>query len=59
MSFHLLGSCNHVWWVACPHGIEYIYVTDGEGLRILRAAANILTKQSRTAENRRSTSLCV
>jgi hypothetical protein len=42
---------NHVKWVPCHHGIVRPQVADGgEGLQIWRAAANILNKQSRTAD---------
>jgi hypothetical protein len=42
---------THVKWVCCHHGMARPKVADrGEGLQIWRAAANILNKQSRTAD---------
>jgi hypothetical protein len=41
----------HVKWVPCHHGMARPQVADGgEGLQIRRVAANILNKQSRTAD---------
>jgi hypothetical protein len=38
-------------WVPCHHGMAHSQVEDvGDGLQIWRVAANILNKQSRTAE---------
>jgi hypothetical protein len=45
-----LGMNVHVMWVPCHHGMARPQVADGEGLQIWRAAANILNKQSRTAD---------
>jgi hypothetical protein len=42
---------DHVKWVPCHHGMARPQVADGgEGLHIWRVAANILNKQSRTAD---------
>jgi hypothetical protein len=44
-------NCDHVRWVPCHHGMARPQVVDGgDGLQIWRVAANILTKQSRTAD---------
>jgi hypothetical protein len=41
---------NHVRWVPCHHGMARPQVADGRnGLQIWRVAANILNKQSLTA----------
>jgi hypothetical protein len=41
----------HVRWVPCHHGMARPQVADGgDGLQIWRVAANILNKQSRTAD---------
>jgi hypothetical protein len=41
----------HVKWVPCFHGMACPQVADGgEGLQIWRVAADILNKQSRTAD---------
>jgi hypothetical protein len=41
----------NVEWVPCQHGMARPQVADGgDGLQIWRVAANILNKQSRTAE---------
>jgi hypothetical protein len=46
-----LPKLGHVKWVPCHHGMARTYVSDaGDGLRIWRVAANILNKQSRTAD---------
>jgi hypothetical protein len=43
-----------VRWVPCHHGMARLQVADGgNGLQIWRVAANILNKQSRTAEKRK------
>jgi hypothetical protein len=48
----------HVRWVACHHGMERPQVSDAGGsLQFWRVAANILNKQSRTADKRWSFSL--
>jgi hypothetical protein len=48
----------HVRWVPCHHGMARPQVPDGgDGLQIWRAAANILNKQSRTADKGWSSSL--
>jgi hypothetical protein len=50
----------HVKWVPCHHGTARPQVADGgDGLQIWRVAANILNKQSRTADRGRSSSLGV
>jgi hypothetical protein len=42
---------GHVGWVPCHHGMARPQVADGgNGLQIWRVAANILNKQSRTAD---------
>jgi hypothetical protein len=42
---------NHVKWVPCHHGMARPQVVDeGDGLQIWSIAANILNKQSRTAD---------
>jgi hypothetical protein len=50
----------HVKWVPCHHGMVRPQVVDrGDGLQIWRVAANILNKQSRTADRRWPSSLGV
>jgi hypothetical protein len=50
----------HVRWVPCHHGMARSQVADGgDGLEIWRIAANILNKQSRTADKEWSFSLGV
>jgi hypothetical protein len=50
----------HVKWVPCHHGMARPQVADGgEGLQIWKVAANILSKQSRTADKPRPSSLGV
>jgi hypothetical protein len=50
----------HVKWVHCHHGMVRPRVADrGYGLQIWRVAANILNKQSRTADSGWSSSLGV
>jgi hypothetical protein len=47
-------------WVPCHHGISRPQVADGgDGLQMWTAAANILNKQSRTADKGWSCSLGV
>jgi hypothetical protein len=47
-------------WVPCHHGTARPQVADGgDGLQIWRVAANILNKQSRTADKGLSSSLGV
>jgi hypothetical protein len=42
---------SHVKWVPCHHGTARPQIADGgEGLQIWRVAANMLNKQSRTAD---------
>jgi hypothetical protein len=42
---------HHVMWVPCHHGTARPHIADGEdGLQIWSVAANILNKQSRTAD---------
>jgi hypothetical protein len=50
MSRYLPYTIIHVRWVPCHHGMACPQVTDGDALQLWRAAANILNKQSRTAE---------
>jgi hypothetical protein len=41
----------HVRWVPCHYGMVRLQVADGgDGLQIWRVTANILNKQSRTAD---------
>jgi hypothetical protein len=50
----------HVRWAPCHHGMARPQVADGRnGLQIWRVAANILNKQSRTADEGRSSSFGV
>jgi hypothetical protein len=44
---------HHVKWVHCHHGMARPRVAEdrGDGLQIWRVAANILNKQSRTADS--------
>jgi hypothetical protein len=50
----------HVKWVHCHHGMARPRLADtGYGLEIWRVAANILNKQSRTADSGWSSSLGV
>jgi hypothetical protein len=50
----------HVKWVPCHHGMARPQVADGgDGRQIWRVAANILNKQSRTADREWSSSLWV
>jgi hypothetical protein len=50
----------HVWWVPFQHGMAHPQVVDGgDGLKIQRAAANILNKLSQTADKEWSSSLGV
>jgi hypothetical protein len=50
----------HVRWVPCHHGMARPQVADGEdGLQIWRVVANVLNKQSRTADTGWSSSLGV
>jgi hypothetical protein len=51
---------SHVVWVPCHHGMARPLVADGgDGLQLWRVAANILDKQSPTAENWWSSRLLV
>jgi hypothetical protein len=44
-------SQNHVRWALCHHGMARHQIVDGgNGLQIWRVAANIMTKQSPTAD---------
>jgi hypothetical protein len=53
-------SFARVKWVHCHHGMARPRVADrGDGLQIQRVAANILNKQSRTADSGWSSSLGV
>jgi hypothetical protein len=50
----------HVRWVICHHGMARPQVADGgDALQLWREAANILNKQSRTADKGWSSSLGV
>jgi hypothetical protein len=54
----LIDILNHVRWVPCHYGMARPQVADGgDGLQIRRVAANILNKQSRTADKGWSSSL--
>jgi hypothetical protein len=56
----VLRYLSHVKWVHCNNGTARPRVADsGDGLQIWRVAANILNKQSRTADSERSYSLGV
>jgi hypothetical protein len=51
MFFRNVGVLYHVRWVPCHHGMARPQVADGgDGLQVWRVAANILNKQSRTAD---------
>jgi hypothetical protein len=51
--FRALPYLGHARWVSCHHGMAHPKVADGrDGLQILRVAATILNKQSRTADKR-------
>jgi hypothetical protein len=51
---------DHVWWVPCHRGMARPQVADGgDALQVWRVAANILNKQSRTADKGWSSSLVV
>jgi hypothetical protein len=46
-----IHAIGHVRWVNCHHGMACPQVADGEdALQVWRVAANILNKQSRTAD---------
>jgi hypothetical protein len=55
----LVPILSHVKWVPCHHGMAHPQVADGYGLQIWKVAANILNKQSRTADKGWSYSLGV
>jgi hypothetical protein len=56
----LVPIMSHVWWVPCHHGMARPQVADGgDALQVWRVAANILNKQSRTADKGLSSSLRV
>jgi hypothetical protein len=49
---------DHVKWFLCHHGMARPQVADGgDGLQLWRVAANIVNKQSRTADSGWSSSL--
>jgi hypothetical protein len=49
---------THVTWVPCHHGMARPQVAGGgDALQVWRVAANILNKQSSTADKRWSSSL--
>jgi hypothetical protein len=51
---------THVGWVPCHDCMAHAQVADvGDGVKIWRVAANILNKQSRTADKGWSSSLGV
>jgi hypothetical protein len=53
-----ITSGHDVTWVPCHHGMARPQVADGgDALHTWRVAANMLNKQSRTAENGWSSSL--
>jgi hypothetical protein len=57
---HIIIIIIHVRWVPCHHGMERPQVADGgDALQLWREAANILNKQSRTADKGWSSSLGV
>jgi hypothetical protein len=57
---HCVMPLTHVKWVPCHHGLARPQVADGgDGLQIWKVAANILNKQSRTADRGRSSNLGV
>jgi hypothetical protein len=64
---HIRATCpthlillGHVKWAPCQHGMARPQVADGgDALQLWRVAANILNKQSRTAERGWSCSLVV
>jgi hypothetical protein len=61
MDFNVRVKCGlHVRWVPSHHGMPRPQVADGvDALQLWRVAANILNKQSRTADKWRSSSLGV
>jgi hypothetical protein len=60
MNLEFCDRGGHVKWVHCHHGMARPRVADrGYGLQIWREAANILHKQSRTADSGWSSSLGV
>jgi hypothetical protein len=45
------SKANHVRWVPCHHGMARPQVADGgDAIQVWKEAANILNKQSRTAD---------
>jgi hypothetical protein len=47
----MFTSFSHVRWVPCHHGMARRQVADGrDALQLWKVAANILNKQSRTAD---------
>jgi hypothetical protein len=57
---YYISVTPHVRWVPCHHGMARPQVADGgDALQLWRAAANILNKQSRTADKGWSSSLGV
>jgi hypothetical protein len=57
--YYLIIKKFHVSWVPCHYGMARPQVADGDVLQIWRVAANILNKQSRTADKGWSSSLGV
>jgi hypothetical protein len=61
----IIKAISHSWfyyvpviWIPCHHGMARPRIANrGDGLQIWRVAANILNKQSRTANSERSSSL--
>jgi hypothetical protein len=51
MMMMMIIATIHIRWVSCRHGMARPQVADGgDGLQIWRVAANILNKQSQTAD---------
>jgi hypothetical protein len=51
------SNSNFVRWVSCHHGMARPQAADGDGLQIWRVDANMLNKQSWTADKGWSSSL--
>jgi hypothetical protein len=59
-NYFMIYKPDHVKWVHCHHSMARPRVADrGDGLQIWTVAANILNKQSRTADSGWSSSLVV
>jgi hypothetical protein len=60
LNYRVMSVTSRVRWVPCQHGKARPQVAEGgDGLQIWREAANILNKQSRTADKEWSSSLGV